>query len=145
MGDYHGTVLPMLVYIFLDCFILVVICHSVPLSKPLTRLLPHRPTSSFLGPSTLASIIGSQSINIATLFAALGLIKGHKDYVKWPQELTSPELPWELGDNWVRGSSNFDGLGRERCAVGCGVVGTVCTVPRADCADAMLLAAAPLA
>jgi len=87
-------------YLFIDCVAVLILSYVMTLSRPVDILSTERPTSSLLGPSVVASVVGMHAINVAFMVGGLMMMKADDDYVEWPAKLAGAASWWTLGDNW---------------------------------------------
>jgi cation-transporting ATPase 13A3/4/5 len=87
-------------WIFVDGFWVIGLGFTLPLAKPAPVLAPTRPTSSLLGPLTMASAVGVLAINVMFTGIAIGLLNSQDWYQcrKWAGEDISNVLI--IGDNY---------------------------------------------
>ncbi|KAK3281419.1 hypothetical protein CYMTET_10793 [Cymbomonas tetramitiformis] len=95
-----GIVLPMMDYLMFDGVAIVVLSMTMTLSQPNLHLGAMRPTSSLLGSSTIASVLGMMAVNWSFLAGIIAWMRVHDDYVEWPSEYAEMTDWWTLGDNW---------------------------------------------
>ena len=87
-------------YIFIDVIVVMAMSYVMTKSGPKRVLQPRRPTSSLLGPETVASVVGMQAIHLLFLLFAFVVIWNDPDYVPWPAHLSKGAQFWVTGDNW---------------------------------------------
>ena len=98
---YYGVIMCMMDYIMIDGVAVLVVSYVMTLSKPEPTLPAQRPTSSLLGVTTVASVVGQQIINVSFLFSALKVMRDDSNYIKWPADsVANSGAWWYLGDNW---------------------------------------------
>jgi cation-transporting ATPase 13A3/4/5 len=97
---YYGAIMPMFDYLVVDVIIVMAVSWAITKAEPMEALGAQRPTSSLLGPTTLASVIGLTLINTAMLGVAMWMMAAEPEYVKWPAKLSVGASWWTLGDNW---------------------------------------------
>ena len=98
---WYGVIMCQMDYIFIDGVAVLIVSYVMTLSKPEDVLPDQRPTSSLLGVTTAASVVGMQAINVLFLTGALHLMKSDDDYQEWPAgSVANTGAWWLLGDNW---------------------------------------------
>jgi len=95
-----GVIMAQMCYIFIDAIAVMSLSYAMTLSHPVQKLGKRRPTSSLLGPETVASLLGMQVINLSFLWIAFAIVEADDDFVRWPVELSSAGAYWYLYDNW---------------------------------------------
>ncbi|CAH0519293.1 unnamed protein product [Peronospora belbahrii] len=71
---FHAINLSQWCWILVEGFMLVGCSYVITLSKPLDELKPFRPTSSLIGPTTLASILGQEAINVIYMSCCIHML-----------------------------------------------------------------------
>jgi magnesium-transporting ATPase (P-type) len=97
---YFGVIMCQSCYFTIDIAGVLLLSYAITLSRPRQDLPPRRPTSSLVGTATVASVVGMQLINLASLGTAFAYMRSSPDYVRWPVELTEGAKFWFLSDNW---------------------------------------------
>lgn len=87
-------------WVFMDGFWVITMAFSLPFADVAKKLAPTRPTSSILGPHTLASVLGVLLINFLYLVLALGILYQQDWYScrKW-DSITIADVT-AIGDNY---------------------------------------------
>ena len=80
--------------------IVTAVSWAITRAEPLERLGKHRPTSSLLGPTTIASAAGLTIINTVVTCLAITKMSAHPNYIKFPATLSQGADWWTLGDTW---------------------------------------------
>lgn len=96
----YGVIMPMADYLMIDVVIVSAVSWALTRAEPLDRLGKHRPTSSLLGPTTIASAAGLTVLNTGVTFLAIKKMSAHADYLKFPASLSQGADWWTLGDTW---------------------------------------------
>ena len=78
----------------------ICISYAMTRSSPRRTLLGHRPTSSLLGPTTLASIVGVQALTYLATFVGWSLLYSDPGFVPWPSRHVDSAQWYVNGDNW---------------------------------------------
>lgn len=98
---YYGVLMSNAAYMAIDVIAILTLGYTMTLGMPRKNELPKtRPTSSLLSPTTVASVIGMQAVNITFLTINLFIMTAHKDYVRWPSHLADSFRWWFISDNW---------------------------------------------
>lgn len=97
---YYGVIMCMMDYVMIDGVAVLCISYVMTLSHPVDQLNKERPTSSLIGPTTMASSCGMQVINVIFMCSALSLMTNDADYYMWPASKAQGASWWTLGDNW---------------------------------------------
>jgi len=100
VGPHFGAGVCQLGLIFADSAVVMGMFYTLTLTKPKGVLLPVRPTSSLLGPTTLGSIFGIEIIHTIGLVIAYRAIFDHPDYVPFPTAYTNAGQYYYTADNW---------------------------------------------
>jgi cation-transporting ATPase 13A3/4/5 len=87
-------------WVFLDGFWVISMSFSIPFSGVAAKLAPERPTSSILGPHTLASVLGVLVINFLFMVLGLGLLFSEDWFKCRKWEPGSIADVTSLGDNY---------------------------------------------
>lgn len=87
-------------WVFMDGFWVITMAFTLPYADVAKTLAPTRPTSSILGPHTLASVLGVLAINFCFVVLALGLLYKQDFYQcrKW-DSITIADVT-AIGDNY---------------------------------------------
>jgi len=100
MCFYLGVIMCMMDYVFLDVLAVILLSYTMTFSMPTDALThPGRPTASLLGPTTLASVLGLQVLNLVCLFSGVAMMQKLPIYIAWPAHLAQGAQWWTLGDN----------------------------------------------
>lgn len=97
---YYGVIMPMADYLMVDVVIVTTISWALTRAEPLDQLGKYRPTSSLLGPTTVASAAGLTILNTGVIYIALSKMASHPAYLKFPAGLSQGAAWWTLGDTW---------------------------------------------
>ena len=92
--------MPMADYLMIDVVIVTVVSWALTRAEPLDQLGKFRPTSSLLGPTTVASAAGLTILNTFVIYLALSMMGAHSDYLKFPASMARGADWWTLGDTW---------------------------------------------
>ncbi|GMF09720.1 unnamed protein product [Phytophthora lilii] len=96
---YNATILSEWCFILADGFTLVGLSYVITLSKPLPDLQDQSPTSSLIGPSTLLSILGQESINVIFLVSGIHMLTSQRWYCPFSPDNIDLAKWWLLSDN----------------------------------------------
>ncbi|EGZ11144.1 hypothetical protein PHYSODRAFT_337897 [Phytophthora sojae] len=96
---YHAINLSQWCWILVEGFMLVGCSYVITLSKPLDELKDMRPTSSLIGPTTLASILGQEAINIIYLACSIHMLSSEVWYCPFSPDDVDVAKWWLLSDN----------------------------------------------
>ncbi|KAK1935781.1 putative cation-transporting ATPase 13A3 [Phytophthora citrophthora] len=96
---YNATILSEWFFILADGFTLVGLSYVITLSQPLSDLKDQRPTSSLIGPSTLLSILGQETINVIFLVSGICLLTSQRWYCPFSPDNVDLAKWWLLSDN----------------------------------------------
>ncbi|KAG1712859.1 hypothetical protein DVH05_000594 [Phytophthora capsici] len=78
---YNATILSEGFFILADGLTLVGLSYVITLSQPLSDLRDQRPTSSLIGPSTLLSILGQETINVIFLVSGICMLTSQHNHM----------------------------------------------------------------
>ncbi|OWY96287.1 P-type ATPase (P-ATPase) [Phytophthora megakarya] len=96
---FHAINLSQWCWILVEGFMLVGCSYVITLSKPLPELKAMRPTSSLIGPTTLASILGQEAINVIYLSCGVHLLSSQVWYCPFSPDTVDVAKWWLLSDN----------------------------------------------
>ncbi|KAG2774185.1 putative cation-transporting ATPase 13A3 [Phytophthora cactorum] len=96
---YNATILSEWCFILADGFTLVGLSYVITLSQPLPDLKDQRPTSSLIGPSTLLSILGQETINVIFLVSGMYMLTSQRWYCPFSPDNIDLAKWWLLSDN----------------------------------------------
>ena len=97
---HYNVVAPPLDYLSVDCLVLVCMSYAMTLSRPAERLGGRRPTGTLLGPTSVASALGTTVIYVVVLSACTALMESFDGYIPFPYHCANSNQWWLLGDNW---------------------------------------------
>lgn len=100
ISAYFSITLSEWCWVFLDGFWVISMSFSIPFSGVSAKLAPERPTSSILGPHTMASVLGMLVINFLFAVLALGLLFDEDWFQCRQWEEGSIADVTSLGDNY---------------------------------------------
>lgn len=87
-------------YLSIDLFAVISLSICITLTSPRKKLIKNRPTSSLLGITTVASIVGYFILSLIFLISGLTMMSNHEYYQRWPSKYSSGASWWTLADNW---------------------------------------------
>lgn len=96
---YHAVIMSEWCFILADGLTLVGLSYTITLARPLPELGEQRPTSSLIGPTTLASIIGQEIINASFLAIGITLLTNEQWYCPFTPANIDLAKWWLLSDN----------------------------------------------
>eukprot|EP00644_Phytophthora_capsici_P011736 jgi/Phyca11/552998/estExt2_Genewise1Plus.C_PHYCAscaffold_500282 len=96
---YNATILSEGFFILADGLTLVGLSYVITLSQPLSDLRDQRPTSSLIGPSTLLSILGQETINVIFLVSGICMLTSQRWYCPFSPDNVDLAKWWLLSDN----------------------------------------------
>ncbi|CAH0519300.1 unnamed protein product [Peronospora belbahrii] len=96
---FHAINLSQWCWILVEGFMLVGCSYVITLSKPLDELKPFRPTSSLIGPTTLASILGQEAINVIYMSCCIHMLSSQVWYCPFSPDDVDVAKWWLMSDN----------------------------------------------
>ncbi len=87
-------------YLVIDVIIILSLTYALTKCEALPTLKRDRPSSSVLGPYTVASVIGTTLINFLFAVGALQMMTAEDNYIEWPLMCADSNFWYQLGDNW---------------------------------------------
>jgi len=97
---YYAVTPPAMDYLTVDVLVIITMSYAMTLSHPQAALRPERPTSSLLGPQSLASTVGVFAIYVCMISAAIATMAAEPGYIKFPYHCGDGNQWWTMGDNW---------------------------------------------
>ena len=96
-GFAYGVLIPLACYLLVDVVALVLLTFAMTCSLPKETLEPRRPTASLFSAYTLASVLGSFFIGVATFLVLQFYMNVDPFYLRWPAYLSNAETFWLNG------------------------------------------------
>jgi magnesium-transporting ATPase (P-type) len=113
---YHAVIMSEWCWIMADGVTLVGLSYVITLSRPLPELKSQRPTSSLIGPTTLASILGQEAINVVFLSCNVYMLTHEVWYCPFSPDSVDVAKWWLLSDNHMATSLFFSVIFQQQVA-----------------------------
>lgn len=98
--NWYGVLMSNWCFFTMDAIIATTVSYVMTLTKPLDTLSTIRPTSSLLGPITVASETGTVVIFLISFISSFLLMMNQPGYQQWPAEYSDGGTFWFNSDNW---------------------------------------------
>ncbi|KAG7380586.1 hypothetical protein PHYPSEUDO_007026 [Phytophthora pseudosyringae] len=113
---YNATILSEGLFILADGLTLVGLSYVITRSQPLPELRDQRPTSSLIGPSTLLSILGQETINVVFLLSGMCMLTSQRWYCPFSPDNVDLAKWWLLSDNHLATTLFFTIIAQQQLA-----------------------------